>query len=250
MTILSYRHPLLIAYGNFVFRYRGKIFPIVLALALLAFPAGYAGGDGAHDLQRDGIALGIALLGQILRILTVGLDYIKRGGLNKQVYADHLVTGGIFAHCRNPLYLGNVMIALGLLVMFDDLLCFAIGAVLAIVTYRAIVAAEEAYLGVKFGAAYDAYCRAVNRWLPDPRGLGATLSGASFNWRRVLLKETTSFYAWLLAAFVLDIIEHIGEPNLLGQPDFVLFASLLTVATLGFSAIRLLKSSGRLQLSA
>ena len=250
MTVLSYRHPLLIAYGNFAFRYRGTIFPAVLILGLLAFPTSYKGGDVWLDFQYDVIALAIALLGQTVRILTVGLDYIKRGGLNKQVYADHLVTGGIFAHCRNPLYLGNVMIALGLLVMIDDPLRYAIGAALVVITYRAIVAAEEAFLRGKFGAEFDAYCGTVNRWLPNLRGLGATLQGSSFNWRRILLKETTSFYAWLVAAFVLDGVEHIGQANLLGQPDFVMFASLLAVATLGFAAIRLLKSSGRLQLQA
>ena len=34
MNIFSYRHPLLVAYGNFIFRYRGRIFPIALVLAL------------------------------------------------------------------------------------------------------------------------------------------------------------------------------------------------------------------------
>jgi hypothetical protein len=66
----------------------------------------------------------------------------------------------------------------------------------------------------------------------------------------VLLKETTSFYAWLVAAFALDGIEHIGEPGVLSRPDFLMFLSTLAVATIGFATIRLLKSSGRLQLPA
>ena len=126
----------------------------------------------------------------------------------------------------------------------------AIGAALVMITYRAIVAAEETYLSTKFAGEYETYCRAVNRWLPNPRGIGATLRGASFNWHRVLLKETTSFYAWLAAAFVLNGKEHIGTSNLFGQLDFLLYAALLTAASLGFAAIRLLKHSGRLQLPA
>jgi protein-S-isoprenylcysteine O-methyltransferase Ste14 len=61
-------------------------------------------------------ALGVVVLagGLALRSLVVGLAYIKRGGKGKKVYADALVTDGIFAHSRNPLYLGNILILCGL----------------------------------------------------------------------------------------------------------------------------------------
>jgi hypothetical protein len=48
-----------------------------------------------------GLGFVISLVGQLVRILTIGLDYIKRGGKKKTVYAEKLVTTGIFAHCRN-----------------------------------------------------------------------------------------------------------------------------------------------------
>src|SRR5678815_5444661 len=56
----------------------------------------------------------IALSGQVLRAVTIGLEYIIRGGRNRQVYAEKLVTGGMFAHCRNPLYVGNFLVLVGL----------------------------------------------------------------------------------------------------------------------------------------
>ena len=46
-------------------------------------------------------------------MLTIGYEYIVRGGRQGKVYAEDLVQGGVFAHSRNPLYLGNLLIIVG-----------------------------------------------------------------------------------------------------------------------------------------
>jgi protein-S-isoprenylcysteine O-methyltransferase Ste14 len=239
-----YENPLLIRYGNFMFRYRNRAFPILFVLIALAFPP-TAEISGRADLWLDVAALAVALSGELLRILTVGLEYIKRGGLNKQVYADHLVTEGLFAHCHNPLYVGNVMIAVALFTILDRIEAFVVGGALFTLTYIAIVAAEERYLHAKFGAVYEAYCRHTNRWIPDLRGIRATVSGMRFNWRRVLLKESTSFYGWVVAAFVLDGLEN---RFVLTNADLAMFFTLLVVSTVAFVTIRVLKKTHRLHL--
>jgi protein-S-isoprenylcysteine O-methyltransferase Ste14 len=245
MTFSLYRNSLMIAYGNFIFRYRNTVFPIGLAILVVAFPPAVPGRNELLDFGLDVAALLVALAGETLRILTVGLEYIKRGGLNKRVYAERLVTSGMFAHCRNPLYVGNVMIALALLSVYDRMAVFLVGGVLVVLTYIAIVAAEEQFLNATFGDAYAAYCRATNRWLPDPRGFRSTLRGMRFNWRRVLLKESSSFYGWIAAAFLLDGIENRFS---LANMDFRMFSVLFAMATITFATIRLLKRTRRLQM--
>jgi protein-S-isoprenylcysteine O-methyltransferase Ste14 len=238
---------LLIAYGNFVFRHRNTIFPVALGALILAFPPQRASPDGAWDFYRDlGVVL-VALLGEGIRVLTVGLEYIKRGGLNRRVYADYLVTHGVFAHCRNPLYVGNIMLALALLGIPDRLPVVLIGGALVVVTYVAIVAAEEVYLRRTFGAEFEEYCRQVNRWLPDPRGLAATVRSMRFNWKRVLLKEATSFYGWTAMACLLDAIE-IRFTGISSHPEFLIFLSMFAISTIGFITIRILKKAGILRL--
>ena len=95
--------------GNFFFRYRNALFPLVFVLLFLegTWPV-----CDSKLVEMWEIVIGIivALSGQILRVLTIGLAYIKSGGKKKQVYAEKLVQNGIFAHCRNPLYLGNLLI--------------------------------------------------------------------------------------------------------------------------------------------
>lgn len=247
MPLAIYRSPTVVAYGNFIFRHRDKLFPVALAALFFAFPTRLFLGEDSVDLWGDIAAVLLGLAGETLRVVTVGLDYIKRGGLNKQVYASRLVTGGIFAHCRNPLYVGNIVLALALLLMLDNVAAFFVGAAVVVATYVAIVAAEERYLRAQFGADYDAYCRRVNRWVPVLNGLRATLRDSRFNWQRVLLKEFSSFYGWVSAAFAIEFASSWLAGDL-GEMDVVLYAAVFVVATLCFLAIRVAKAAGRLRL--
>src|SRR5262249_42495255 len=99
----------LIPVGNFLFHYRNGLFPLVVALLFF---------NSSPLLENSLVAALLGLLvagaGQLLRAVTIGLEYIIRGGRNRQVYAERLVQGGVFAHCRNPLYVGNFLIILGL----------------------------------------------------------------------------------------------------------------------------------------
>src|ERR1700741_1760533 len=99
---------MMVRIGNFLFHYRNGLFPLVYALLILKSQA-------LLPDYRVAAAIGllIALAGQILRAVTIGLEYIVRGGRNRRVYAKNLVQGGVFGHCRNPLYLGNFLILSG-----------------------------------------------------------------------------------------------------------------------------------------
>lgn len=234
---------LLNACGRFLFRYRNAAFPMLILLgALIAHPRRPAGSVAA-DRALDAIGFTIALAGQALRMLTIGFKYIRRGGLKKQVYAEGLVTGGVFAHCRNPMYTGNILMGLGVIVVVGDPLLLAIGAPLLLFLYVAIVAAEEDYLRQRFGEAFTAYTRRVNRWIPNFRGMTESLRDIPFSWRRVLAKEygtTAGLLASLLvarawSAWTLDRAIPVG-------PYAV--AALLLAA--GYATLRWLKKSRRL----
>jgi protein-S-isoprenylcysteine O-methyltransferase Ste14 len=196
-------HALLVRYGNFLFRTRDAVFPIVLFSLLLIFRPEYPLGSPALDGWLDALGITVALLGQLLRAAVVGYAYIVRGGRNRRVYAEGLVTEGFFAHARNPLYLGNLLILAGLFLIWNSRWVYLIGVPFFLIGYVAIVAAEEAFLRGKFGEAYDRYSARVSRWLPNFRGLGDSLAGMRFNWRRVILKEYGSAAYWMAGAVVL-----------------------------------------------
>lgn len=225
----------LTAYGNWLFHYRDKVFPVVMLALFAGFAPVPFGGDLHSDRMLDLFGFALALLGQSYRWLVIGLAYIKRGGLSKRVHAHTLVTDGLFAHVRNPLYGGNLLIIAGLLIVHHAPAVYALGGAYFLLTYVAIVAAEEAYLREKF-AEYPAYCRAVPRWWPRWAGLRATLTGMRFNWRRAVLKDSASCAMWVLTGLGILALEawHLGgssalaarAPGLLAGAGFAIAAAL------------------------
>lgn len=164
-------------------------------------------GSRSADLWLDLAGILVAAAGQALRITVIGYRYIVRGGKNRRVHAEDLVTDGIFALARNPLYVGNILVLFGIFIIWNAPLLYLVGIPFTLISYRSIVAAEEAFLRRKFGNAYEEYCRTTNRWIPDLRRAPAALRGIPFNWRRVLLREYGSWTAWLGTAGVLIIAE-------------------------------------------
>ncbi len=183
--------------GNFFFRYRNTLFPLVFAM--LFFEGTWPLFDN-HLIEMWEIVIGtiIALCGQTLRALTIGLAYIKRGGKKKQVYAEALVQDGIFAHCRNPLYLGNILIILGVGIAGNSLLFVLFGIPFLLFAYLAIIHAEENYLGKKFGQEFEDYCKRVNRIIPSFSGIGNTIKSMEFKWNRLVVKEYATPFVWIM----------------------------------------------------
>src|SRR5678816_2343789 len=160
----------MIKLGNFLFRNRNGIFPIFYLMLFVPSREVFT-----NPVTAMIIGFSVTIIGQLIRIITIGLVYIIRGGKDRRVYAEDLVTTGIFSHCRNPLYVGNILILVGLGIASNSLLFMAVFTPLFLFFWQAIVLAEENYLRNKFGEQYNDYCKRVNRWLINPNGLGTTL---------------------------------------------------------------------------
>ncbi len=234
----------LIQIGNFFFKYRNWIF-IPLYLALFIPSPELLAAEQRYWLIM--IGLFITISGQMLRFATIGLAYINRGGKDKKVYASQLVTGGIFSHCRNPLYIGNILKLAGIGILSNSLLYVALFIPAFLFIYQAIVLAEENYLSSKFGQEFDAYCRSTNRWIPRFSGLVETFNSMDYRWQRPLVKENASVYVWLVGIVLILLLKYpelTGDNALLRNQLLMIVLPLLTVIYLG---IRYLKKSGKLQ---
>ncbi len=185
------RPSLTIAAGNFFFHRRNTLFPIVMSMAALAMRPRVI---GSPELDRTLIAVGIviALAGQAFRLFTIGLEYIERGGKDGKVYASRLVQGGIYAHTRNPMYLGNVMITVGIVMMMGSPGAYVLIIPVFAFIYHSIARAEEAYLRTKFSQEYAAYCARVPRLFPSLRGFGETLRSGRYNWKRAIRQDLST----------------------------------------------------------
>ncbi len=235
----------MIRLGNFLFKYRNLVFPLLFFLMILGTKPFLGNRQTETWIYLAGFV--IALSGQLVRALTIGLAYIVRGGRDKKVYADTLVTNGIFAHCRNPLYLGNILIVSGLGVVADSAVFYFIGIPFFVLAYMAIIKAEENYLSGKFGEEYREYCGKVNSLIPGLSGIGTTLKSMTFNWRRLLVKEYGTTYAWITVMILLIVKnQYIRYGHELSGP-VIWFSSLSFVAaTIFYSVVRYLKKTRRL----
>jgi protein-S-isoprenylcysteine O-methyltransferase Ste14 len=233
--------------GNFCFHYRRLLIPFVLA-ALLVFTR------PAEALHAESVAGGvtiagisIALLGQAIRFFVVGFAYIKRGGKNRRIYADDLVTEGVYAHVRNPMYVGNFLILVGLATIWGSPLAFAIGVPLIAFLYFAIVVSEEAYLREKFGAAYDAYARDVNRFVPRLAGLRDTVEGSHYGWRKALRKEYGTPHGLGWGILLLLLFRTLRLEGASGQTRLFVICAVIGIPwTLLFLLVRRWKMAGGL----
>jgi protein-S-isoprenylcysteine O-methyltransferase Ste14 len=189
----------MIAIGNFFFQYRNFLFIFLYLLLFVPSPELFSPELFGPNYFLIPILLGLLITfsGELLRGLTIGLAYIIRGGRDKKVYAERLVTEGIFSHCRNPLYVGNILMLAGVGILSNSLIYTVVVIPFFLFIYQAIVLAEENFLRGKFGAEFDAYTLRVNRWMIQFRGLGQTLGSMEFNYRRWLLKEYNTLFVWL-----------------------------------------------------
>lgn len=169
--------------------------PIVLAAVILA--------------ETTWISFFVGLVsmiaGEMLRIWAVGYAGSATRS-TRGVGGEVLVTSGPFAYVRNPLYVGNFFISLGVCVMAWAWMpwMLVVYLVLFVVQYTMIVSLEEDHLREAFGAPYARYVDAVPRWIPRavPYRSGQRLD---FRLRDALRSERSTLGNVLLVSVVLGL---------------------------------------------
>lgn len=140
--------------------------------ALLA--AGLIGGLLLHNVYPLGFArgfagvwLGAGLVGAALAIDFWVFAIFKRANTNIRPDrpAHALVTDGPFKWSRNPIYVGNVMILLGVGLMVNSWWFVPMAILFAVLVTRLAIVREEAHLQAQFGDAWADYAAQTRRWI-------------------------------------------------------------------------------------
>ncbi|MBD3256840.1 isoprenylcysteine carboxylmethyltransferase family protein [candidate division GN15 bacterium] len=111
--------------------------------------------------------LGLALqgIGMIIYLTSaVDLSRAGRGTPAANKPPKHLVTNGLFANSRNPMYIGLILTILGAAVWTNSSLVLAYALVSSLILVVSVYTLEEPGMTRRFGDAYAAYCRQVPRW--------------------------------------------------------------------------------------
>lgn len=78
---------------------------------------------------------------------------------------DMLVSDGLFAYSRNPMYLGFSLAIIGFSVLFGNLSSMVAAVVFIVLTDRWYIRYEEKVMREKFGDEYEDYCQRTRRWI-------------------------------------------------------------------------------------
>ena len=143
--------------------------PILLAALIVAALAfGYAvplAWPGERDVMGRIVGSGLGLAG--LALIVWAAWALRRHGTTilPDRAADVLVTDGPFYWRRNPIYIGHVLMLLGVAELTHNI-WFAIlaAAYVPLVTWLAVLP-EERHLEARFGDAYRAYKARTRRWI-------------------------------------------------------------------------------------
>jgi len=232
--------------GNFFFRVRNGLFPLIfVGLFLVTRPGSFFGNP---TLGRIVIGIGIAtaLAGQFFRLAVIGFAYILRGGKDGRIYANDLVVRGFYAHCRNPMYVGNFLIAVGMCLIYGSLWVFVLVVPFFAFVYLSIVVAEEEYLFKKFGRQYEEYAMRVNRFVPNFHGIRESLAEFRFDWKKALRSEYGTIFGLLSGMILLNLWRTYYFHGLEARREEIFLALLFIPAVLFYAVVRYLKKSRRL----
>ena len=138
-----------------------------------------------------GWGLPIVALGEAVRVWS-------SGHIGKD---EWLTVDGPYSLSRNPLYLGNFFLGLGVSVMGRSPLMFLLFLAGFYFIYKPTIASEEKRLAQKFGADYAAYCARVPRFFPSLRRW-APVAGR-FEWKRVLGHREYQTWLGILSVLIL-----------------------------------------------
>ena len=173
--------------GRFLFRIRSFTpIPLIVLLIIFAHPSWLSFSAGFI----------IAILGELLRFWAVG--YAGAATRTRSMgAARQLVTTGPYAYVRNPLYLGNFLLSLGICVISGVYWMIPIFLVGYIFQYLPIIISEESHLRKECGEIYDEYYANVPRFIPQIRPY-AGRSEHDFSLRRAIKSERRTFVAIVL----------------------------------------------------
>ena len=190
----------LIPVGKVVFANRLLLGLFVVAIAAFFVRPTYPG-SAKEDVVK-GISVILVIAGVILRAWAAGCAGNHTRTSN--IEAGKLATNGPYAFVRNPIYLGSIVLGVGMVGIIGDwrLSPLCVGTFAAL--YFVIIPAEEEFLQREHPLEYKVYCRNVRRLLPRFTPW-AGADRAPFAWQPALREWQTVIILVSILAFLFGV---------------------------------------------
>jgi protein-S-isoprenylcysteine O-methyltransferase Ste14 len=105
------------------------------------------------------------LIGVVLNLAADRSFHAARTTVRPFEQSSTLVTSGVFRLTRNPMYVGFILLLVGLALLLRSVTPYVVVLAFAILLDRRFVAVEERMLKEKLGEEWERYRRRARRWL-------------------------------------------------------------------------------------
>jgi protein-S-isoprenylcysteine O-methyltransferase Ste14 len=212
---------------TFVFKYRFWLFTAVFAIGQALYSVDHVNtgvwlvhlvaptldidSAAGRTALRVAFSFGAACVVLCAVIRTWATAYLRSDVVHDdRIHTEALVANGPYRHVRNPLYIGGLLLAVGIGELASRLgFVFTVAGVAAITAV--LIYSEEQQMALAQSASYEAYRRRVPRLIPSltPR---VPSGGARVKWGQAILGE---MLMWILAAVAIGIVVTLRAPVIL-----------------------------------
>ncbi len=212
--------------GNWLFKKRSYI-PLVL------LPMIFCSMLASHDYPLffaktwlwKGFAFAVSFLGLGWRAYVIG--QVPKGTSGRNTHgqvAETLNTRGLYSIVRHPLYLGNFLMILGVVLWTGLWWLVVLYSLLFWLYYERIMFAEEEFLRRKFGESFETWASATPAFFPAlSKYCPAELY---FSMKNVLQREYSGLFAMVVSFVSLEVFDAfvISKTYILPMPWIILLA--------------------------
>lgn len=121
-----------------------------------------------YSLQIEGLKIPFVIIGIALIIFGAWMwfssNFISK--IDGHIKENHLVTTGVYAMVRNPIYSAFFLVCIGAIFIESNISLFVLPVIYYAYMTVFIVKTEEKWLRQLYGQQYEEYCRNVNLCIP------------------------------------------------------------------------------------
>ncbi len=141
--------------------------PVYVLISVLAMLILDLAIPGPRIIPKPWNLLGIAIILAGMASAMIAVRTFLRAGTTPEPFhvPSVLVTSGIYHFSRNPIYLGFLLVLLGVTVLLRSLTPYLVIAAYAVLIERNVIRVEERILSDKFGEQWMGYKKKTHRWV-------------------------------------------------------------------------------------